>query len=183
MSKKQLSGVLILMFLLVGVIGYLGYRLFLQRQEFEKPVSSEKQFIPSRELPDRKSYDPSKYIAPLGKNQETESVFSDKAQVRGVVGEWSDDKMTILVADKEYEIVIPDQVYFKCIPETFTDKNGVTVNMKETFIDFRKAGKGTLTNSDEIMSLILEDSDMGASISWGGSGVPDLHNHGFHRFH
>ncbi len=160
MDKKKIIGILGIILLLMGVLGYLGYELFLQKKETRQQENKEKKIKASRVLPDKKKYDPAKYVAPLKSNQETESVFSDKAQVKGMVGEWLDGKVMVVVGEKEYEVIVPNQVYLKCIPEIWTDKNGVTVKAKEVFIDFKKASKGVLTGFEEVKLLIPNNSDI-----------------------
>lgn len=138
----------------------------LQKSKFVNIQEGERPFAPvvsptvqRRPVPGSDAFSVRGYIQPL-ENNAIGSIYSDKAQLRGVVSSWGEAVVTVNVADKDLTVSVPETVEFKCFPLINTDANGVTHKMSEVFVDLRNS-QGIMTE----ISSIKEKMPVGSEIT------------------
>jgi len=111
-------------------------------------------------------YTTSQYILPIGKEETGgDSFFS--AQVRGAVGSWQDNQLTVAVGEDTVVIDVPQQVMMRCLPLTMTDSQGSSYDPREVFIDFHQAPKkGSMIDRDTIQAKIPEADDITVQVKY-----------------
>lgn len=121
---------------------------------------------PQREIPSE-AFNPKGYIVPLESNEKG-SLYSSRAQIKGVVKSWTSKLLTVVVADTEKKIQLPAAVYLYCSPQYFTDANGKQVQASTVWMNFPKdKPMGTLTDSSLISKKISIGNDIVALVNVG----------------
>lgn len=119
---------------------------------------------PQREIPSE-AFNPKGYIVPLESNEKG-SIYSSRAQIKGVVKTWTDKALKLVVADEEKTILLPAAVYLYCSPQYFTDANGKQVPASTVWINFPKdKPMGTLTDSAQLPKKFAVGTDLVALVN------------------
>ena len=153
-------GLLVLLVFFAGV--------YLEKEQTSVDLDSERTIsldieptnVPERRpIPGSSEFTPQNYIQPL-ENNATGSIYSPRAQIRGVVSSWSENTLVVNMGDKELSISLPQNLSLRCLPLTKTSADGTTFKMADVFVDLSNA-KGTPTD----VSIISEQIPVGADIT------------------
>lgn len=160
LPKTFLPLFLILVVLLVSGF-YLGNVLTQKGKVGEQGLRPGETPRPRQRQVDDTSFDSTQYVIPLESN-EAGSIYSSRAQVRGVVSSWGGKILAVKVGEKAVNISLPSQVYLRCMSATVTGPNGEVVKTSSVYLDFRNAEtKGTLVDT----SIVSEKIAVGADIT------------------
>lgn len=155
--SKPLLIVTALFVLLVGASFFLGYKItsLSRRSDLGQTPG------PTQRPLDINNFTSDNYVVPLESNIESPSEYSSRAQIRGVVGDWQNNMVSVEATGKTFEISVPQQTYIRCMPETIVDSEGKTVETKQIYLDFRNAqSKGTLVQEETIREKISVGDDL-----------------------
>ena len=151
--------------------------LFFQRFSFNKIcdpgrkiISTQPQKVSSRKL-DESTFTNSGYIIPL-ENNATGSIYSSKAQIRGVIKKWDKLSALIIVGKEEKTVWIPSEIRAYCFPRTMTDAKGKEVDSREIYLDFTNWNAiGTKILSSNLQNMIPVKSDVTILVNIGEKDV------------
>lgn len=138
-----------------------------EEPETERPISQEAFASPAPvriPVPGSSEFSTKDYIQPLESNV-TGSIYSSRAQLRGVVSSWSlgtllkKGKLAIAVGEEEFGIILPDKVEFMCLPLTKTSANGTTYKMSEVYVDLTNS-QGVMVEVNVVSQKIPEGADI-----------------------
>ena len=87
-----------------------------------KVISTQTQKVNSRKL-DASTFTNNGYIVPL-ENNATGSVYSSKAQLRGVIKKWDKLSVLLMVGKEEKTVWVPNEIRSYCFPKMMRDATG-----------------------------------------------------------
>lgn len=145
--------------LLFLIAFYLGFSLVSQRSTTDlQPSKGGETLVPQRQIGSG-NYNSEKYVVAIENNAEG-SIYSSRAQMRGKVSSWEERGLVVVVGDEVFRINLPEKVYFKCVPSTYTSPDGKEVPASTVYLDLRNAGQGELVDSSDVKDKITQGSDL-----------------------
>lgn len=100
------------------------------------------------------------YIVALESNEKG-SIYSSKAQIKGVVKKWNSDSVLVNVANTEKSIKISAAMYLYCVPLYFSDSSGNKVLSSTVWMNFPKDKPlGMITESGVIQKKIPNSKEI-----------------------
>jgi hypothetical protein len=94
-------------------------------------------------------------VIPLGQNLESENK-DFKAQIKGSLEEWDEDRLKIDVNGEVHEVIVPQSVRFYCMKEFIKGRDGNDLGTSEVFVDLRNVEKtAVFTDSSVVKEKIL----------------------------
>ena len=160
--KLSIASIVILLFLLLAFLG--GYLFVRVRQQAPSEVDLTSQATQPRPIPGSEEFTNQKYIYPL-ENNATGSIYSTRAQLRGVVSSWSlgtffeKGTLVVTVGEKEFSIGLPDKVELLCLPLTKTGDDGVTYKMSDIYLTLENA-TGVMVDTEVVSQKIPEGAEI-----------------------
>lgn len=136
--------------------------------QLNRPLNPEILKLQQRPL-DTSSFSKQGYIVPL-ENNATGSIYSSRAQLRGVVDAWGSGVMTLAVAREKKVIKMPVAVKFYCFPKHIKDQQGNDVDSSMIWMDLTNAQNlGVLTDSPTLSKKFSKGSDMTLLVNVGNN--------------
>lgn len=160
--RFSITLIVVVIFLLLAILA--GYLFLKTREESRREENLTPKATQPRPIPGSAQFSNEKYINALEDNT-TGSIYSTKAQMRGVVLSWT--KKTLLkkralvvsVGEKEFSIDLPNEVELLCLPLTKIAEDGTTYKMSAVYLGLEKA-EGQTVDSEDVIQKIPEGADI-----------------------
>ena len=109
---------------------------------------------------DNTNFTKTSWVKPLEKNQ-TGSIYSPKAQLRGTLTAYQNQGMAVLVGGEEKQIALPQNIRTYCTPEYYTDASGRTAKASEIWINFKNPESlGSVIDRSRLQQVVPAQSEM-----------------------